>query len=335
MGAASGAVEGQMATRREQKITDRIDLSTDEFGPVETGEREPTSKSTQEKIFCLDESVLSSSPALVVIYGANIGRIFNLDGEVQRVGRDEDCEIMLTEHEVSRSHCSVTVDAAGVTVLDLESTNGTFVNEEKVQERMLHDGDCLRIGGTMLKYLSRGNVEKTYHDEIVNRTNVDTLTGAFNRRYLYSVLHREIGRSTRHHRELSVIMLDIDRFKQINDVYGHLVGDSVLRAISTNIQANIRREDVMTRYGGEEFLLVLPETPYENAFVCAGKLRSMVAATEFRLADERLPVTISIGVASCREADDAQSLVEAADKALYRAKRSGRDRVCGRDDEKE
>ena len=324
-----------MATRRDNKITDRIDLSTAEFGPVETEEGALTSKSTRENVFSLDESALSEKPALVIIYGANMGRIFELDGQVQRIGRDEDCELMLTQREVSRSHCSVTAGAEGVTVLDLGSTNGTFVNDERVQERTLQNGDRLRIGSTMLKFLSRGNVEKSYHDEIVNRTNVDSLTEAYNRRYLYSVLYREIGRSARHHRELAVIMLDIDHFKQINDVFGHLVGDSVLRAISANIKANIRREDVLTRYGGEEFMLVLPETPYDNAFVCAEKLRSLVADTEFRLGDKRIPITVSLGVASCKETDDAKSLVEAADKALYRAKRSGRDRVCGRNDEEE
>ncbi len=270
---------------KRKKDTDRIDLSTAEFHPAPVDEDVLTSKSTRENVFALDESALSKHPALVIIYGSNMGRIFELEAKMQRVGRDDDCEIMLTEREVSRSHCTITAGTGGVTVVDLESTNGTYVNDKRVDEKKLRNGDRLRIGGTMLKYLSRGNVEKTYHDEIVNRTNVDSLTEAYNRRYLYSVLHREIGRSSRHGRELSVIMLDIDHFKRINDVFGHLVGDSVLRAIVQNISEHIRREDVLTRYGGEEFVVVLPETPYENAFICAEKLRELISDTEFQLGD--------------------------------------------------
>ena len=317
---------------KRKKETDRIDLSTAEFYPAPEDEDVLTSKSTRENIFALDESALSESPALVIIYGSNMGRIFELEPGERLVGRDEDCHIMLTEREVSRRHCTISVGSSGVTVRDLGSTNGTYINDKRVEEKKVRNGDRLRIGGTMLKYLSRGNVEKVYHDEIVNRTNVDSLTEAYNRRYLDSVLHREIGRSARHGRELSLIMLDIDHFKRINDVFGHLVGDSVLRAIVASVKDNIRREDVLTRYGGEEFVLVLPETPYENAFLCAEKLREMIGKAEFRLGDTRIPITVSLGVASCLDTDDGGSLIEAADKALYQAKRGGRDRVCGRED---
>ena len=318
-----------MATR--QKDTDRIELTTADFYPTVDDNGAITSKSTKENAFALDESALSKNPALVIIYGSNMGHIFELEPGEHLLGRDEDCAIMLSEQEVSRRHCKISVTSAGVEVNDLDSTNGTYVNDERFQEKTIHNGDRLRIGGTMLKYLSQKNVEKTYHDEIVNRTNVDSLTEAYNRRYLFSVLHREIGRSARHHRELSVIMLDIDHFKRINDVFGHLVGDSVLRAIVANIRDHIRREDVLTRYGGEEFMVVLPEITYDNAFLCAEKLRVLIRDTEFQLQATRIPITISLGVASCQDTDDAASLIEAADKALYEAKRGGRDRVCGRD----
>ena len=315
----------------ETKQTNRNSVTTAEFDPSAEGrDTGQDLENTRQYVFQLNEEALSKKHALIVIYGSNIGKTFDIEPGEQVIGRDEACDISLFEREVSRRHCQLVVDEGGARVVDLGSTNGTYINDERIEQKDLENGDRLRVGCTMLKYLKQGNVEKHYHDEIINRTNVDALTQAYNRRYLLSVLHREIGRSIRHHRELSLIMLDIDHFKQINDIFGHLAGDRVLIDIVTTIQSNIRREDVLTRFGGEEFIVVLPETPYTNAFVCAEKLRKLVEDEKYHHENVGIPVTVSLGVVTCDDGNTgAMELIDAADSALYEAKRLGRNRVCG------
>ena len=159
---------------------------------------------------------------------------------------------------------------------------------------------------------------------------VDGLTGAYNNRYLMEALGREVARSARYGRELSLVLFDIDRFKEINDAYGHLGGDAILSAVCHAIAREIREEDVLARYGGEEFAVLLPETDLEHARLVAEKLRGIVAAAELVVGDARVPVTVSLGVASLVPGtDDAEELVRRADEALYEAKHAGRNCVRG------
>jgi diguanylate cyclase (GGDEF)-like protein len=155
----------------------------------------------------------------------------------------------------------------------------------------------------------------------------DPLTGIPNRRRLESILADEARRAARFDRQFSVLMVDVDRFKLVNDVYGHAVGDRVLIEVAERTRRALRTDlDTVARFGGEEFTVILPETPREGALVVAEKIRSAIAATEF---PEGLVVTVSVGVASRPEdGTTPDDLLRAADKALYEAKRSGRDRVA-------
>jgi len=161
----------------------------------------------------------------------------------------------------------------------------------------------------------------------------DSLMGIYNRRFLERRIHEEFFRSKRYGFPLSVLMLDIDHFKQVNDRYGHQVGDLVLKRLAELIVTTVRESDVVARYGGEEVLLILPHTMGDNGLMLAERLRFAVEDTALVKADEigrniDLRVTVSIGVATLRaEVTSSQQLLGWADKALYSAKRSGRNRV--------
>jgi two-component system chemotaxis response regulator CheY len=157
----------------------------------------------------------------------------------------------------------------------------------------------------------------------------DELTGLRNRRGLRVALLRELRRAERYERDLSLIALDVDRFKQVNDRYGHAVGDRVLQGVARALQIGVRQVDVVARTGGEEFVVVAPETPLADALQVAERLRALVAAFELPVGDQLVRVTLSAGVASCRTSglSELEPLLQVADAALYRAKAEGRNRV--------
>jgi diguanylate cyclase (GGDEF)-like protein len=274
----------------------------------------------------------TGNDCLVVIYTKEpglLGKRFVLDRNPLRVGRGADNHIVLEGDSVSRRHAHFERRANGWYVVDDGSTNGTYVNEEQIpREAMLANSDRIKIGPTILKFLSGADAEAKYHEEIYRMTIVDGLTQIHNKRYLYEALEREVIRARRHERDLSVMMFDIDYFKRINDQFGHLAGDYVLRELARVVQDRIRRDEVFARYGGEEFAIVLPETPLTGAAALAENLRSRVADHTFIFQGEQIAVTISIGCAVLTDDRTATDLIQRADEKLYEAKRSGRNRVC-------
>ncbi len=157
----------------------------------------------------------------------------------------------------------------------------------------------------------------------------DSLTGVFSRRYYLDRLKEEIGRSKKFNLNFSFLMIDVDHFKDYNDRYGHLVGDAILKEISQTIKENIRQIDLLGRYGGEEFSIILTETDKEGARFAAERIRQSIEEKNFRVYDEDLKMTISLGI-SVFPADSQESgaLIDKADQALYKAKETGRNRVC-------
>ncbi|WP_035586952.1 GGDEF domain-containing protein [Hippea jasoniae] len=149
---------------------------------------------------------------------------------------------------------------------------------------------------------------------------VDPLTGIYNRRGLLHFLPMEISKSTRYNQPLSVIMADLDHFSKINNTYGHLAGDIVLKGFCKTVKSLIRAGDIPIRYGGEEFLIILPNTTLEKAYDVAEKLREAIQRLKFKYKDETFSITSSFGVAQFRENDSIESLIKRADKALYKAK---------------
>ena len=265
---------------------------------------------------------------VVLLYGGSIGRKFDLPLGHSTIGRDPYASIVLEADSVSRTHARIEVTHTDSWIVDLGSTNGTFVNDVAVERHKLVSGDLLKIGDVIFKFLAGDNIEAAYHEEIYRMTISDGLTSVANVRYMNEFLDREFARSRRHGRDLSVLMVDIDHFKQVNDSLGHLTGDYVLRELAQLVHKRVRRDELFARYGGEEFVLVLPETDRQGAALYAEQLRQAIAAHEFVFDGARVPITVSIGIGEY-DPDMAHPIdvIRQADGNLYEAKRRGRNQV--------
>jgi len=290
----------------------------------------PKTKTVVTVISKIADRPVEQGAALVVIYGLDLGRKFDLVSRETIIGRSSKATIQVDQESISRSHAKLVIQGSHVVIRDMGSTNGTFVNDDLVsQDHQLRNGDLIKIGRTIFKFIAGGNIEAAYHDEIYRLTTVDGLTQIFNRRYFEETLEREISRCTRYGRLMSLAMADVDHFKQINDTYGHLAGDYVLKQIASVIHTRIRREDIFARYGGEEFALLLPEVDAKGAQAMAEKARKLVESQRFEFDKQVIPVTISLGVAVLADSlRDPADLVRQADAKLYEAKVAGRNRVC-------
>jgi diguanylate cyclase (GGDEF)-like protein len=250
--------------------------------------------------------------------------------ETLTIGRESSNDLPLVDGSVSRFHAKLHRGPQGHTLSDLKSTNGTFVNDQPITEYQLQGGEIVRFGSFIFKFLVADGIEAQYHSTVYAAMTRDGLTGAFNKSYLMDSLTHEIARHTRCSRPLSLLLMDIDHFKKINDTHGHLVGDEVLREFSRRIQAAKRNDDLLCRYGGEEFTLILSETNLETASRIAETCRMAIDCKPFETSGGEINVTVSIGAATMPNGDslDATALLELADVQLYRAKQSGRNRVC-------
>ncbi len=265
----------------------------------------------------------------MVIYGEDLGRRVPLGVDPVVIGRSSRCEVQIDQESVSRNHCRVNLQGSRYVICDMGSTNGTYVNDDLVDEIDLRDGDQVKVGRTILKFIVGGNIEGQYHEEIYRLMTVDGLTQVHNKRYFEEMLEREVSRSIRYDRVFSLIVFDIDHFKKVNDTYGHLAGDSVLRQLGLLIRAHVRRDDIVARTGGEEFGIITPEIRRDGAAELAKKLNRLVAETNFEFEGASFKVTVSLGVAEWDTSfKGPEDLLKFADEKLYEAKRTGRDRVC-------
>ncbi len=319
----------------------------------------------------ISERVKGQLAALVVIAGNDLGKKLELSltdlpsgaepvaPKVWTIGRSSRADLRIDQESVSRKHAQVVGLQKDFELVDLGSTNGTYVNDRRVKgKRRLKHGDLIKFGRTVVKFIASKNLETAYHEEVYRLTTVDALTQVFNRRYFEDSIAREVSRCRRHHRPLSLILIDVDRFKAVNDEHGHLGGDEVLKHLAASILRQTRREDILARYGGEEFALLLPEVSLEGAVALAEKIRRQVEQSVVTVPKSKVRVTISLGVAQLQAPGDvqsarpvspkgkaalavrrksdssqsvasteAQALLLEADTQLYRAKRSGRNQV--------
>jgi diguanylate cyclase (GGDEF)-like protein len=276
-------------------------------------------------------SAAGREACVVHIYptGPGMGTRYPLRDTPVVLGRGNDCDIRINDHSVSRRHARIQPSADGYYAVDLQSTNGTFVNDVVASVSKLRDGDYLRVGNCIYRFLAGGNVEAEYHEEIYRLTIIDALTDIHNKRYLLDFLDRELARSARYGRPLALILFDIDHFKGVNDDMGHLCGDFTLRELAACVKGVIRKEELFARYGGEEFAIVLPETTLEGGLAAAERIRHRVFDHPFQYEDKKYQVTVSLGVAvtSGEPVLTPAELLALADEKLYQAKREGRNRV--------
>jgi diguanylate cyclase (GGDEF)-like protein len=279
-------------------------------------------------------------PTLTFLSGPALGKEIPLIHRQLTLGRGADCDIMIADPSVSRKHlqiCCRKIVKSGespklkVVARDLGSRNGTMINYVTVRSAVLKPGDKIILGRIILKYDHRDIAEQNFYEEIYRLATTDSLTSLLNKAAITRSLAEEISASLRYNRWMSVILADVDEFKSLNDLYGHLVGDRILQSVANLFRTNLRRRDKAGRFGGDEFLIVLPETRPKGAYQVAERIRKKIETlikTELGLFTG---VTVSLGVASCRTKDEnPEKLLECADKALYRAKSLGRNRaeVC-------
>ncbi len=272
---------------------------------------------------------------LIRYVGQPIGACLPLPLGGLELGRAPENGLCLPEPEVSRRHARLQVSAslAFVELRDLGSTNGVFVNGRRVVANpgpvKLRAEDVLRVGGHAFKLKHMDALERRYHQDMVSRTTLDPLTGVGNRATVLRQLEAHFKLARRHHRPLSLILGDLDQFKQVNDTHGHRAGDRALAAFGELLLRRVRSSDTVGRLGGDEFLIVLPETSAVWALAAADDLCRAIA--DQALAVEGAPnlrITCSLGVAELKEGDvDGGALLARADAALYGAKAGGRNRV--------
>jgi len=266
---------------------------------------------------------------LVVLAGPRIGQRVALQSKPLTIGRGSKSKLIFDADSVSRRHSSIEWSGGRHRVKDLGSTNGTFVNETRINEHVLEDGDRIQLGRVLLKYISGSNIENAYHAEIQRLTHFDGLTGVGNRRHFDEALAQEVAVFSEHMRPLSLILFDLDHFKQVNDKYGHPAGDSVLRQVAEVVSQTMGPELLLARTGGEEFAVLCAGVTEGAAQEIAESIRLAVEQARFIFDGTHIPTTLSLGVAEMARArvPDGKSLFSAADARLYAAKSAGRNCV--------
>ena len=273
--------------------------------------------------------------ALIRYVGAPIGEVIPLRPPGVTFGRSGDNDISLPEAEVSRKHACIEVvnldeGQLALRIKDLGSTNGTYVNGHRIQgEVELRAGDVVRVATHAFKLKRLDDMERHYHQAVLAQTTVDALTGVSNRATVLGYLEKHVDLAKRYKRNLSIVLVDLDHFKNINDDHGHATGDQVLQMFGVMVLGRIRGSDQVGRIGGEEFLLVLPETTGQEAATLAEGLRKAFHAHPITsIHGTRFAHSCSLGVTELRDEDvEGGSFLARADAALYRAKALGRNRV--------
>jgi len=270
-------------------------------------------------------------PYLIVLAGSAMGVMHHIEREVTVIGRGEKADLRIIDDGISREHTRVVRKGDKIFVEDMGSTNGTFCNGIRLASQVLAEGDKIMIGtGTILKFTYHDEMDEVFQQHLTESALRDPLTKIYNRKFFLDRVQNEFGYADRHRLPLALLFLDIDRFKNINDTYGHPVGDEVLKDLAALMAKSLRSEDVLARYGGEEFAVICRGLELARAQTLAERIRRGIEEHKFEARERIIPVTVSIGVAAFPDARvrSAGDLIVVADETMYEAKRSGRNRVC-------
>lgn len=276
-------------------------------------------------------------PILTVITGHLAGTVFRFnpaEEKTQTLGRDREADLVLADPTLSSFHAEFSWKKIGdrfqMQVNDLESTNGTYHDGKKIDTVVLRDGERIQLGDVVLRFQRIEDAELEERQRLLAKASLaerDALTGLANRRYLDESLPRMLEGIDASSTPLCLVVFDLDHFKSVNDTFGHLAGDEVIKLAASVIQGKIRNTDVAIRYGGEEFVVLLPGSRLDEGALVAERIRYAVARTETAQIAEGIVMTVSGGVAQRLPGEQPAATIARADAALYRAKRTGRNRV--------
>ncbi|TVQ80399.1 MAG: diguanylate cyclase [Bradymonadales bacterium] len=274
------------------------------------------------------------TPSLLMISGPQIGRSFPIHQSEFMIGRSSQSDLPIEDDLVSRYHCKLVVTAGGAELIDLGSTNGTLLNGRKVDKAQIQEGDQIQVGSTTIfKFHFQEAVETKFMGSLFDAATKDFLTGTYNKKFFLERLQDEFHFAHRNQKDLSILVLDLDHFKTVNDTHGHLAGDIALKKVAHHILSHTRKDDVVARFGGEEFVILARDLSIEKASNLGEHLRKGVEALAVEDSGKKLKLTVSVGVASLLSSskirfESFQELLDAADQKLYEAKKAGRNRVC-------
>jgi two-component system, cell cycle response regulator len=277
------------------------------------------------------DDVAQNDAYLVVMAGSNVGEMYKLDKAQVVIGRGDKADLRLVDDGISRDHARIVKDGDRMVLEDLGSTNGTYCNGERVSRQPLSEGDKILLGTTtILKFSYHDKLDEAFQRQMSESALRDGLTRAYNKRYFSERVESELQYSLRHATPLSLIFLDIDHFKAINDQHGHQAGDHVLVQLATLAMSMLGEDDIFARYGGEEFAVIARGMDAAAAHELSERLRASVETHPFVFEGTAIPVTISIGVSYAPGLGIVTTvdLVARADETLYAAKRGGRNRTC-------
>jgi len=264
---------------------------------------------------------------LIIVDGDNVGKIYPLDKKTITIGRSDEFDIQLADSSCSREQAIIEFNDNNKPVLkDLDSTNGTFVNGAKITEINIEDGDKILLGfSSVFMFAIQDSLESKFQMNIYESSITDHLTGAFNQKYFLDTLSKAFSYSLRHQSSLGLLMLDIDFFKKINDTYGHIVGDIVLKEFVKRIENNLRNEDILCRYGGDEFAVIVRDFKYGFVKIAAERIRLFFDGRSINCKDHKINISVSIGMATIdnENVSTPEDMIELADANLYKAKQSG------------
>jgi two-component system cell cycle response regulator len=268
---------------------------------------------------------------LTALTGPTQGRMYTVDGRELVFGRGDDCGARIEDASLSRKHARVRRTGDAFVIEDLDSTNGTGVNGNPITSHRLRDGDRVELGPrVLLACRLQDALEQEASKRMYESSVRDALTNVHNRRYLDERLIAEFAFAVRHRTSLCVLIVDADHFKKVNDTYGHMIGDEILKAVAGQMKRVVRAEDLVARYGGEEFCVVARGIEPDSTMVLAERLRRMIEQASVFAGGHDVRVTASVGAATMTVETpykDVRALLEAADGALYEAKRLGRNRA--------
>jgi two-component system cell cycle response regulator len=276
---------------------------------------------------------LQKSAFILVLAGTRFGEVYKLHpGRVLRVGRGEEVDIRLDDEGISRVHCSLEARGQQIVLRDLGSQNGTYVAGERVEERVLGNGDRVQVGvATTFKIAWADEVEVKYQRRLAEIALRDPLTGIYNRRHFGERVAAEVAAARRYRRPVSVVMLDIDGLARVNETYDRGAGDEVLRSVARVLEGLVRGGDVVARLGGDEFGLLLRETDLSGAQALGERLRETIEQLRTQAGRQEIAVTATVGFAvdvpESREGSEARDLMSGAERALERVKELGTNRV--------